>query len=237
MLNQVNHWLEILAAVVDAVLLVRVLSLKLHRTYVFITLACVLSLMFDGVELWLGSESQEMSRVFFYSRFLYAFLFPLVVWDVFEELKGTVSRLRNAALLRLTYGLILAAIFGFFVSSFVSNSDDSSGAVVATLGLVLWAGSSSASLAFLLTLHRRLRAEKTEVPRNTQVWMIFYELSLLAEVLSCFFLILGQLLKPYIADFLNLLFLLYGIGITAWCVMRLRPSPSDLSPAREKAST
>ena len=70
MLDQVTHWIEIASAAVDGLLLLRVLQLKLQRIYVFITLACVLSLFFDGVSIWLGTQSREAGMAFLYSRFV-----------------------------------------------------------------------------------------------------------------------------------------------------------------------
>src|SRR3954447_639383 len=116
MLSQVNHWLEIAATTVDALLLCRVLLLRLQRTYLFITLACVLTVLFDGVQLWLGSASDASVRVFIYSRFLWALLFPLVAWDVFEELKGQLGKLRRVAVGRLASGLFFAVVFSLVAS-------------------------------------------------------------------------------------------------------------------------
>jgi hypothetical protein len=235
MLNQVNHWMEIVATAVDALLLLRVLSLKLHRTYVFITLACVLSAFFDGVQFWLGTESQEMNRVFIYSRFLYAGLFPLIVWDVFEEVKLNADRLRRMAVGRLLYALALSAVFGFLFFGFSGNEEAGGAGVLSLVAVLMWAGSASASLAFLWAVGRRLRMEKMELPNNTRVWILFYELSLVAEVLTCFVLIIGALLNATATDILSTLFLLYGTVITAWCIARLRALPSDVAPASEKA--
>lgn len=238
MLDQVNHWIDIAAAAVDGLLLCRVLLLKLHRMYLFITLACLLDLFFDVVLLWLGTGSQESSRVFLYSRFLYAFVFPAIAWDVFEEIKPQISKLRKLAIMRLISGLLLAAIFGFVISAFAgSDVNDSEPALPATLALVLWAASSTASLAFLWTLHKGARAQKISLPNNTFVWLIFYELSFVAEVLVCLFSIAAPLLNSMGASLFELTLAIYGIVITAWCIVRLRALPPDGFSASEKASS
>ena len=41
-MSQVNHWFDFAATAIDLLLLLRVLTLKLHRTYFFIALACLL---------------------------------------------------------------------------------------------------------------------------------------------------------------------------------------------------
>lgn len=228
MLTQANHWLEIIGTTLDFLLLGRVLLLKLYRSYVFITLGLVLSVLFDGISLWLEPEPKPAATVFFYSRFLYAVVFPLVAWDVFEEVKGQVSKLRKLAITRLVSGLVFACLFGFMVAAFADSSDtDGDNAMLATLGLIFWAGSSTATLAFLWTLHRQIRTQKVELPNNTYVWMIFWELSLLSEVLYCFWFLIFPLVKTG-SDFVQLLFSLYAIAITIWCIVKLRPNPASL---------
>ena len=68
MLSQTAYWMEIAGTAVDALLLIRVLSLKLQRVYVFITLACVLELFFDALDLWFRSDTVVGPRIFIYSR-------------------------------------------------------------------------------------------------------------------------------------------------------------------------
>jgi hypothetical protein len=51
MLSQLNHWMQYVGVAVDALLLLRILTLKLHRSYVFITLASVLAVFFDAIAL------------------------------------------------------------------------------------------------------------------------------------------------------------------------------------------
>ncbi len=236
MLTQTNHWLEFVATAIDAALLLRILTLKLHRTYTFITLAATLAVFLDGVMLWLGSDSKEFTRVFVYSRFLYAFVFPAAAWDVFEEIKAQVAKLRRLAIFRLISSLILAAIFGFMITGFASIEDQNGGpALGPTLALVIWAASSTASLALLWSMHRAIRAQHIELPRNTLVWLIFFQLSLIAEVLACLFTIAGPLLSAPVPDVLALLLSLYGIGITVWCIWKLRALPSDVPSAPEQA--
>ena len=229
--------MEIAASAFDAILLLRVLALRLHRTYQLITLACFLEVFFDGIGLWLGNDSPEMARLFLYDRFLYAVLFPMVVWDVFEEVKSQIDKIRKLAVARLLSGLILAALFGCVLTLVgVTSEENGEQSLIATMGLVLWAGSSTACLSFLWTLHRRIRTDKLEAPRNTFVWMIYYELVLLGELTSCFFLIVAPFLNKNVEEAINLVFLLFGMTITGWCIIKLRALPSDVPSAPEKAS-
>ncbi len=236
MLSQANHWVDIAGTVIDGLLLCRVLLLRLHRVYLFITLICLLGLFFDVVLLWFGPSSQESARIFLYSRFLYAMLFPAVAWDVFEEMKPQISKLRRLGIIRLISGLLLATIFGLIVSAFAENEPGAPPARLATLAIVLWAGSSTASLTFLFALRKNLRAQKIELPRNTFVWLIFYQLSFAYEILSCFFVVVAPLLKSPATDIVELVLSIYDIAITSWCIVKLRALPSDVSSAPEKAS-
>ncbi len=236
MLTQANHWLEYVATAMDAALLVRILTLKLHRTYTFITLAATLAVFLDAVMLWLGSDSKEFVRVFFYSRFLYAFVYPAAAWDVFEEIKTQVAKLRRLAIFRLISSLILAAIFGFMIAGFASVDDQNGGPTLGpTLAFVIWAASSTASLALLWSMHRAIRAQHIEISGNTFVWLVFFQLSFIAEVLACLFTISGPLLSAPIPEVLGFILLLYGAAITVWCVWKLRAVTSDVPSAPEKA--
>jgi len=237
MLTQAGHWIEVVATGIDALLLCRVLLLRLQRVYLFITLACVLSVFFDVVALSLRGDSNGSLRVFLYSRFLYAILFPLVAWDVFEEMKPQIAKLRRLAVGRLISGLLLASVFGFMVST-LAETTDASGESMAlpTVGLILWAGSTTAALAFLWTLHRGIKMQKLERPHNTFVWMAYWELSLIGEVLACFFFLTAPLLKKMGVDALDILFNMYGMAITAWCILKLRALPSDVTSERANAS-
>lgn len=235
MLEQSTHWLEIAGTALDGLLLIRVLQLRLHRVYAFLTLACGLALFFDTVGLWLGPESEENMRVFLYSRFLYAFIYPLIAWDVFEQMSQQVASLRRMAMGRLISALVLTSIFGLLIAS---GGDDpsSNGAVVGTIAIILWAGASTASLAFLFTLQRFLKAQRTELPNNTFVWMRFFELSFLAEVVNCFSSLVFSFVKSTAAiSILNIVFISYGIAITTWCLLRLRMIQSDVPSAPQQA--
>ena len=237
MLTQADHWLEFAGTAVDLFLLCRVLLLRLQRVYLFITLACLLSVFFDVVHLSLYADPKGDSRVFVFSRFLFALIFPLAGWDVFEEMKPQIAKLRRVAIGKLISGLFFASIFGFLVSLFAQSTDTVNGGfgMLAILALVVWAGSSTATLGFLWTLHRATRAQNLERPHNTFVWIVFWELSLLAEVLSCFgFLVIPP--RSIAFDIINLLFLAYSIAITIWCILKLRSVPSNVPSAPANAS-
>ena len=238
MLTEANHWIDIVGAAVDALLLCRVLMLRLQRVYVFITLACLVNLFFDGIYLWLANDANASERVLVYSRFLYLFLFPLAGWDVFEEMKPQIAKLRRMALGRLLSGLFFAVLFGFLMTFLAAPNDASGPALMLTLAIVLWAGSSTATLAFLWTLDRAIRAQNIPRPHNTAIWIVFWQLNLLGEVLSCFYILLSMAFQhTAMSDVVGLLFGAYGIAITLWCILKLRALPSDVPSAPASAKS
>ena len=237
MLHQASHWTEIAGVAVSAILFYRVLALRLYRVYLFITLACILGLLFDGVLLWLGDQSPASSRVFLYSRFIWAFVYPMAAWDVFEEIKAQIGKLRRLAIGRLISGLFFAVIFGLIMAAFM-DTDDTNGepVVLGSLALVLWAGATTASFAFLYSIYRVLRTQPIVRPNNTNVWMYYYGLSFLAELLFCFLWITAPLTKSEaVGDVIAIVFTIFDIVLTSWCIFKLRAVASDMPSAPENA--
>lgn len=236
MLEQTTHWLEIAGAALDGLLLLRVLQLRLHKVYAFLTLACGLTLFYDGVALWLGNESEAFLRVFIYSRFLYAVVYPLAAWDVFEQMADQIGRVRRMAMSRLISALVLSSVVGLLLAGSGDGDSPATATVTDLMALVLWAGASLASLAFLFTMGRILKAQHLELPHNTFVWMRYFQLSLLAEVLNCFSsLTLSFLKSPAAVGTINIVLISYSIAITAWCLVRLRMIQSDVPSAPQQA--
>ena len=64
MLNQILYWMLIAGTAADVILLLRLVTLKLHRVYVFIALDCSLGVLFDAVSLWYGWDSPAAVAVF-----------------------------------------------------------------------------------------------------------------------------------------------------------------------------
>jgi hypothetical protein len=237
MLSQVNHWMDFAGTAVDCLLLLRILGLRLHKTYLFITLSAVLAVFFDAVLLRLGPDSPQFSRVFIYSRFLYVFVFPAAAWDVFEEAKGPLVNLRKLGMRRLVSSLVFAGIFGFLLAALGAGDDANAGdARLDILAVVCWAASSTASLSFLWAMHRSARAKNWPLPKNTLVWLYFFQLSFLSEAAGCIFDIATPLMKTALVGAAQVGFELYGIAITVWCVARLRSRTSNLPTASENAS-
>jgi hypothetical protein len=238
MLSQLNHWMQYVGVAVDALLLLRILTLKLHRSYIFITLSSVLAVFFDAIAMWLGSGSREFTLVFVYSRFLYAIVYPVAAWDVFEELKSQLANLRRMAIARTITSLLLVTVFGLLLSSFApGNDEDPNGmAFLYTLSMVVWTGATTGSLSFLWVMHRGIRAQKVDAPHNTFVWMIYYELSLIGEVLYCFYLLVGPIFNNTTSEILLLLLALGGVLISCWCIFKLKALPSEAPPAQAPAN-
>jgi hypothetical protein len=237
MLNQTIHWMQIVGTAADALLLWRVIALKLHRVYAFIALYCVLELFFDVAAWSLGWQSDASTKVYFYSRFLYAALFPAMALDVFEEIKAQIAKLRRLPTARLISGLFVTAIFACLMFATVEEKDfNGSSTLVNLVGVFLWAGSCSASLVFVWTLYRAIRAQKLDVPNNTSVWLIFFMVTLVLAILECGVILFGFKLSSLQQDIVMLVFLCFGLALTVWCIIRLKAVPSHGTAAPEKVS-
>jgi hypothetical protein len=224
MLKQALHWLMITASIADGLLLARVLGLRLHRLYVFITLDCVLGVLFDAVLLWLHPESQEYARVYIYTRYLYALLLPLIMWDVFEEAKAGIAKLLRLEAIRMMMSLLVIGVVGTLLTGVTAFSDEPEAADwPAVVGIFLWGGSCLASMVFVWKTRRGIRSEAFVVPSNTRVWSLFYILILAGSIFDFALLLTGWKPDTTQSDILTVVSILWGIGCTAWCIVRLRP--------------
>jgi hypothetical protein len=229
--------MEIAGTVADALLLLRVFALKLHRVYAFITLYCVLELLFDVASWGLGWESQASTRLYFYSRFLYAALFPALAWDVFEEIKSQIAKLRRLPTARLISGLFVTGFFACLMFATLQEKELSgSSGIVNFVGVFLWAGSCLASLVFAWTLYRATRVQKVPLPNNTSVWFIFFMVTFVLAIVECAVLLFGFNLAPAQQNVVVLVFLSFGLALTAWCILRLKAVPSQDTATPEKVS-
>jgi hypothetical protein len=236
MLSQAIHWMQIVGTVADALLLGRVLTLKLHRIYTFLALYCALELLFDIAGWWLGWQSDASTRLYFYSRFLYAALFPAMAWDVFEEIKSQIARFRRLPAARLISGLFVTGFFACLMfATFQEKDFNGSSGLVNLVGVFLWAGSCGASLVFAWSLYRATRAQKLELPNNTLVWLVFFILTLVRAILECGVILFGFKFTSVQQDVVVLIFLCFDIALTGWCILRLRAVPSHGTAASEKA--
>jgi hypothetical protein len=237
MLDETIRWMEMVGTVAEGLLLCRVLALKLHRVYAFLALYCVLELLFDVAAWWLGWQSDGSTRLFFYSRFLYAALFPAMAWDVFEEIKSQAAKLRRLPAARLISGLFVTGVFGCLMFATLEEKDFNGGSgLVDLVGMFLWAGSCSASLVFVWTLYRATRTQKIELPNNTSVWLIFFMLTVVSAILECGVLLFGFKLSVPQQHLVTLVFLSFDLTLTAWCILRLKAVPSHGAATPENVS-
>ena len=234
MLKEANHWVDWLTVGVDALLLLRILLLKLQRSYFLITLACVLVLFFDAVGVWLDPQSREAVRVFIYSRFLFVFIYPAAAFEVWEEVRKPLGRFRKLALFRIISSLLIVSIFGFAMVAFAGGDETGDQSAVATFAVILWAASTTASVAFLWSMNRVARLQKVELPRNTFVWLVFFSVNFALQVVGCIFVFIGPLLKSPAIDILELTLDLPGVAIALWCAWSLRSSSAHVPSTSEK---
>lgn len=237
MLSQVNLWAERAGMVLDLFLMVRIVALKLHRTYLFITLFALLTLFYDGVALVLGIQSEDYTRVLILSRFLYAVVYPLVLWDLFEEAKPVVEKLRKLAMTRMISSMIFIALWGLLIAEFTGGNSEQGGYAV-RLAIVIWTGSVAAALAFLWVMRRGIKANEFQLPRNTTVWFRYFAWLLGIEAVSCVLELvlpalkaIGSTLVEPIAQISDPALQLSEIALTLWCIFRLRgasPGTTDV---------
>jgi hypothetical protein len=231
MLNQINHWIEYAAAGIDLVLLLRVLALRLQRTYLFLTLVCLLTVVFDVANLLY--DSQAYPRVEIYGALFLSLLFPLAVWDIFEEIAKPVAAIRRLAMLRTVASLIIISLFGLlWVGSLPENEDPTGLFFISAITVTVSTGSATGCLGFLWIMRRGMTLQKVTPPKNTSVWMIFYALLMVAQLASWLVLTADQFLsaaaKEPFQNSVNVVVNSYGIVITLWCAVNLRGLSKDI---------
>lgn len=236
MLSHAIDWMEMAATVVEALLLVRVVALKLYRVYAFITLYCVLNVLFDGVSWYEGWQSEPAANIFIYSLFLFSLLYPFVAWDAFEESKAQVGKLRRLQTIRMVSGLFLTGICALLVGLTVQPSDAQGNSTMAPfMGVFLLTGAASAGAAFLWFLYRFTRTQKIAIARNTFVWTIFFIAAFVLAILDCLETMIRGLISALAADIAGVVLLTANLGLLTWCILSLRAVPSDVAQAPEKA--
>jgi hypothetical protein len=236
MLSQINLWAERAGMLLDVVLMVRILTLKLRSTYMFITLFALMSLFYDGLALLMGIDSQQFRSVSILSKFIYAIIFPLACWDLFEEAKHTVDKVRKMAMSRMMTSLLLISLWGLLIAAFTGPDDGAESQYLMRLALIVWTGSIAACIAFLWVMRKGGKVNQWELPSNTLIWNRFFALLLIAEAFSCalgiglqFVHTSSPALADQIAQIGDVAIDSFGILLTAWCVWKLRPVPSDAS--------
>jgi hypothetical protein len=236
MLNQISHWMEYAAAAVDLVLLLRLLALRLQRTYLFLTLACALAVIFDVADLLFADQAP---RVQIYSELFAACIFPLAAWDIFEEISVSVASLRRLAMLRTLASFIIISFFGLvWLSSFTEKDDPTGLAFPLALTMIVSTATSAGCLGFLWIMRRGIQLQKIVVKKNTFVWMIFFALLMAGQLLSWFVLMAEEFLsgpaRETFSPIINMALNSYGMAITIWCAVKLRGLQKDiLDPVSE----
>ena len=236
MLTQINHWMEYANAVIDAFLLLRVLALRLQRTYLFLTLACLLNVFFDVIELSIAHTSPEGERTLVYSNLLLAFVFPLAAWDVFEEIPPALMAFRRSAMLRALTSILMVSFFGLLVALPAFNADNPMDIpFLFRLMVVVSTGSATGCLTFFWVMRKAFRVQKIPFPHNTFVWMMFYGLTLASQIVIWFIVFveeaLGQPSTGVVGEITETIAALYGITITIWCGWKLKALPKDIPSA------
>jgi hypothetical protein len=238
MADHIIYWLNVVSTAADLLLLLRFLQLRLTRFYTFIGLYFVVTVLLDG-GFWLaGLHTPASDRVFVYSRFVMAVVFPLAAWDVFEEVQEQTAKFRRLHTLRLLSGFLMAALFALLFSAFISSDEEVSGisGSVFQCALALWAISTVTSILFLVNMRRSAHAQQLALPLNTRVFWIFFLTVLSSEIAQAIELLVGPWIVRF-ADPIEIMFGGVGIAIVLWCTVRLKRIASDeTAPQSERVS-
>ena len=231
MLKTAVHWMLIVGAIADLILLLRILGLKLHRLYAFITLDAALGLLFDATGWWLGWDSREYARVYFYSRFLYAAVVQAVAWDVFEESIHSLgeSAATGGSAIESRIDFDRAACDFFAVCPEFRHHGRSRGLVFhrhAVVGEFLRDQS-----AFSHQDISNASNGKIVIPHNTVVWARFYQLSFACSLVDSALLFSGLNLGSTASGALDVAFIGFELALVSWCVVRLQGVPQNGSAA------
>ena len=226
MLDQVARWTEIAGTVADVLLLLRIVTLRLYRTYQFVTLYCVVVVGLDAAGWMLGLASKESERVFVYSRFLMIVIFPLAAWDCFEVLPESLRVFRRPQLIRLIAGMLLTTMLAMLVGATADSGNPYD--VTVEVAIIVWLSAAAASLGFIWIMRRLARVQKLALTANTETLSLFFLLALVLEVLAAASVVMPmRSAAPTIEIGLSLA----GAAVSAWCILRLRPESQLTEPS------
>jgi hypothetical protein len=223
MLEHSIQWMNMAQTVVEGLLVCRLLLLRLHRPYLFITLYWLLSVFFDSICWWTGWTTRAALQTGTLEWFFLAFLTPFAAWEAFEEVLPQAAKWRRLALGRFVWSIVLTVIFVLIVSANVpvQNAQGHS-AFFMLAGLLCWSCCASASFAFLRSTRRILLAQTIELTRNTSVWTTFFILINALTIVYCLFVLLGPVAGKTASAVTIILLQAFNAAIIIWCIARLK---------------
>jgi hypothetical protein len=222
MLLEAIHWTEIAGLIAEALLLARLLFLKLHRIYAFVTLYWAVSIIFDSTYWFFGWDSKESAQIGAHAPLLLAVLYPLLVWDVFEEVRPKLRLVLRFQTVRMISGLVVTVIMSAIWSMlFIDALEKTPGGPWVQFGLFLWLGSTSVSALFLFTLHKAIKSMSLRLPRNTSVWFTFSVIVLAVDLLT----VATSFLNENAYHVIEFTLQLVSVAVTIWCGVRIRAVP------------
>lgn len=218
--------------VAEGLLLIRILSLRLQRLYVWLTLYWAVNLIFDSAAWALGYESKQTGVLVLYSLFLLGLLFPLAAWDTFEEMKPVISKLRVLQGSQMVTGLC-ATLLIVTIFYAITTPDDQSAADlgILTLSPIVWFVSALSAVFFLASLRFLAKKQSLQLPHNTALWVGVFLVLLACELIQ----FLGVLAPKEPAQFIEAATGIISIGATLWALVRLRGIPTNPAPAPQRA--
>ena len=236
MLLQIIHWTNMAGTVLEGLLLLRVLTLRLQRMYAFVTLYWASSLIFDGAAWAFGWESAATSRLTAYTLFVSALIFPLVAWDVFEEMKPAITQLRLQQASRLVSGMFLTLLLTaiWFALSGDEAEKDPDG-LLTSCGVLLWFGAACVSSMFVWSLRHLARKQQLVVPRNTSVWTTVFLLLMWAVIADALAAMTAVYAGQNAVQVITLAIDIVQSAAMAWALLRVRAIPSQTSPEPQEA--
>jgi hypothetical protein len=238
MLNQIIYWMNVVSTAADTLLLLRFLLLRLNRAYMFVGLYFVITVLLDAGFWIAGLHTPASDRLFVYSRFVMAVVFPLAAWDIFEEVQDQLGKFRRLHAVRLISGILMAGLFALILSSFVSSDEQVSGisGTVLESALALWTICAITSAIFLWNMRRSAKGQQIALPLNTRVLWLFFMAILLCEVAQSIEVLVGPLIARF-ADHLEIAFGALNLALVLWCTVRLRRIASnETAPQSEGVS-
>lgn len=222
-MHQVTHWVDVASAVVDGLLLLRFLQLRFFSVYTFAVLFASVNVIFDAVSLATPANSELGARLFLFSKLVVLFVFPLAAWESLDLSPPPVLRLRQMYSVQLGGSFIVMFVVAFLLT-FLSATDNATTIDLwGQVGFFSWPVSALLSFIFLWKMRAALNSQKLEIPPNGRVLSKFFRWVFAIELLSWLALVTTSgLNRQTPLDILAVCLNCAGMGISMWCIFRLK---------------